>query len=192
MEGLRVMVNRAVDLSLFGGVQVWCSRSTCFRSHLQFADDTLLVCKKSKRNLWAIKATLQIFEVVPGLKVNFHKSQLMGLNVDVGWLQNAAYVLNCKVGAVPFRYMGLPVGANPKKLSTWAPVVDTVKQRLSVWKCKNLSFGGRIVLIKSVLTALLIFYLSFFKAPTSIISQLEILFKQFLWDRDGDIREFIG
>jgi hypothetical protein len=41
--------------------------------------------------------------------------------------------------------------------------------------------GGRLVLLKSVLSALPIYFLSFFKAPSGIISQLESLFKKFLW-----------
>lgn len=40
-------------------------------SHLQFVDDTSLACKNSKSNFWAIKAFLQLFEVISGLKVNF-------------------------------------------------------------------------------------------------------------------------
>ncbi|MCI57022.1 putative non-LTR retroelement reverse transcriptase, partial [Trifolium medium] len=41
--------------------------------------------------------------------------------------------------------------------------------------------GGRLVLLKSVLTALPIYFLSFFKAPSDIISLIESLFKKFLW-----------
>lgn len=111
-------------------------------THLQFADDTLIVCKKTKRNIWAIKAMLQLFEVASRLKVNFHKSQLVDVNVHNAWIQEAAVRLNCKVGCIPFKYLELPVGANPKRLSTWVPVVEKVRDKLSSWKSKSLSFGG--------------------------------------------------
>nr|KYP43235.1 Putative ribonuclease H protein At1g65750 family [Cajanus cajan] len=57
---------------------------------------------------------------------------------------------------------------------------------LSKWKGKNLSFGCRSVLLKSVLHSIPIYYLSFFKAPTGIITILESLFRRFLWSGDED------
>jgi putative flippase GtrA len=48
-----------------------------------------------------------------------------------------------------------------------------------------LSFGGRLVLLKSVLTSLPVYALSFFKAPSGIISTIESLLIQFFW---GDVR----
>lgn len=111
--------------------------------------------------------------------------------MDNEWVKIAAPVLNCKVGNVPFRYLGLPVGENPERLSIWVIVVEKVRDRLSGWRSKSISFGGRIVHLKSVFTALPIYYLSFFKALAGIISQLETLFKQFLWGGEKGKR-FIG
>lgn len=47
-------------------------------SHLQYADDTLLVIKPSLDKLWCIKAILRSFEKDFGLRVNFFKSSLTG------------------------------------------------------------------------------------------------------------------
>lgn len=81
VKGFSVLVNQVIVSNLFEGYKFGSSEYQV--SHLQFADDTLVVCKKSKKNIWAIKATLQLFEVISGLKVNFHKSQLIGVNVDI-------------------------------------------------------------------------------------------------------------
>jgi hypothetical protein len=124
---------------------------------------------------------MQLFEIVSGLKVNFHKSLLVGINTQLTWLEEAAEVLNCKVGALPFKYLGLPVGGDHRREGLWKPVVDAVRNRLSKWNNRHLSIGGRIVLLKSVLYALPVYFLSFFKAPSGIISKLESLFKRFLW-----------
>lgn len=47
--------------------------------HLQFLDDTFVIGKKSWENMFVIKAIFQIFELVLRLKVNFHKSGLVGV-----------------------------------------------------------------------------------------------------------------
>ncbi|MCH92100.1 transposon TX1 putative protein, partial [Trifolium medium] len=54
---------------------------------------------------------------------------------------------------------------DPRRLDFWEPVLTRIQNRLSGWKSRFLSFGGRLVLLKSVLTSLPVFALSFFKAP---------------------------
>lgn len=107
-EGLNILFKEAVSVGLFEGFKVW----KLSLSHLQFADDTLIIGRKCSQNVFAIKAVLQLFEVLSGLKVNFHKSQLYGLNIEEGWLVQAAGFVNCKVGSLPFIYLGLPIGAD--------------------------------------------------------------------------------
>ena len=130
-------------------------------SHLQFADDTLLIGVKSWANVKALKAVLLLFESISGLKVNFHKSMLFGVNVNDYWLHEAVVVMYCKYGRIPFLYLGLPIGGDPRKLQFWYPLVERICSRLSGWKCKNLSLGGRLVLIKFVLSSILVYFLSY-------------------------------
>jgi mannosylglycoprotein endo-beta-mannosidase len=122
-------------------------------SHLQFADYTLLLGIKSWANVWALRAVLMLFELMSGLKVNFHKSMLVGVSIADSWLHEAAAALRCRVGKVPFLYLGLPIGGDSRRLSFWDPVLTRISNRLSGWKSRFLSFGGRLVLVKSVLTS---------------------------------------
>ncbi|GAU39768.1 hypothetical protein TSUD_220120 [Trifolium subterraneum] len=79
-EGLNAMVNASVHANLFSGFSV--GEDVPFQiTHLQFADDTLMVADKNWANIRAIKSILLLFEVMSGLKVNFHKSLLVGVNV---------------------------------------------------------------------------------------------------------------
>jgi hypothetical protein len=67
-------------------------------THLQFADDTLLIGDRSWANIKALKALLLLFEATSGHKVNFHKSMLVGVNIHDSWLSEATSVLHCKLG----------------------------------------------------------------------------------------------
>jgi hypothetical protein len=95
-------------------------------------------------------------------------------------------VLNCKIGQVPFVYLRLPIGGNQRRLSFWNLLVENIHKILSSWKSKNLSMDGRLGLIKFVLSSLPVYFLSFFKALTCIISNIESLFKYFLWGGGGE------
>ena len=85
--------------------------------------------------------------------------------------------------------MGLPIGGDSRKLSFWKPVVDHIVARLSSWNNKFLSFGGRLVLLKFVLSSLPVYFLSFFKAPAGIISSIESIFKRFFCEGSEDHRK---
>ncbi|CAJ2657308.1 unnamed protein product [Trifolium pratense] len=150
-------------------------------SHLQFADDTLLLGVKSWANVRVLRAVLVLFETMSGLRVDFNKSMLVGVNIPDTWLGEAASALCCKVGKIHFLYLGLQIGGDPRRLSFWEPVLSRIKNRLSGWKSRFLSFGGRLVLLKVVLTSLHVYTISFFKAPPGTISSIESHFIKFFW-----------
>jgi hypothetical protein len=88
-------------------------------------------------------------------------------------------VLSCKVGVIPFVYLGLPIGGNARRLSFWEPIINRIRSRLSGWKSKHLSLGGRLVLLKYVLSSLPVYALSFFKAPSGIVSSIDSILRRF-------------
>ena len=49
------------------------------------------------------------------------------------------------------------------------------------WKRAFLSKGGRLTLIRAVLSSLPIYFLSLFKMPQGIVNNIEKLMRDFLW-----------
>ena len=86
-------------------------------------------------------------------------------------------------------YLGLPVGGDSRRLAFWEPIMSRIAARLSGWKSRFLSFGGRLILIKYVMSSLPVYAISFFKAPTCIISSIESLFNKFFWGGSEDHRK---
>ncbi|GAU26521.1 hypothetical protein TSUD_361540 [Trifolium subterraneum] len=95
-NGLNVLMEAAVARNLFTGYSIG-ERDPVTVSYLQFADDTLLLGVKSWANVRALRAVLVLFETMSGLKVNFHKSMLVGVNIPDYWLGEAASALCCKI-----------------------------------------------------------------------------------------------
>ncbi|GJT49914.1 hypothetical protein Tco_0976071 [Tanacetum coccineum] len=71
-------------------------------------------------------------------------------------------------GDIPFNYLGLPVGSNMKSIASWKTLVDRFHRKANL-----LSIGGRLTLIKFVLGSLGIYYLSIFRAPESVLQDLD-------------------
>nr|GEW76296.1 RNA-directed DNA polymerase, eukaryota [Tanacetum cinerariifolium] len=81
------------------------------------------------------------------------------------------------------------VGANMMRLNSWSDVVKKVSNKLSNWKAKTPSVGGRLTLLKFVLRAIPTYYMSLFKAPEGIISLLEKMRNKFFLGADTDDRK---
>jgi len=101
---------------------------------------------------------------------------LTGVNINDSWLTEATSVLRCREGRVLFMYLGLPIGGDAMRLlSFWEPVISRIKTILLGWKSRFLSLGGRLLLLKYVLSSLHVYALSFFKVLSGIISYIESL-----------------
>ncbi|GLT66338.1 hypothetical protein SLA2020_387060 [Shorea laevis] len=150
-------------------------------SLLQFADDTVIIGRADSENVFMVKTILRWFELMSGLRINFHKSSLYGLNVSERWVKGAAGALHCGVGEFPFIYLGMPVGGKPRSKRLWEPVVKKFRAKLAVWKSAVLSFGGRLTLLNSVLSAMPTFYMSIFLIPKSVMDELVSIQRNFLW-----------
>jgi len=178
-EGLVRLVRQALKANLLNGVKV--ERNEVEVCVLQFADDTLFMCKDSYNSVISIKAILRCYKIVFGLKINFHKSKLVDINVERSSLKFFASSLNCTLMRVPFKYLGVVVEGNPRNKLFWELILNKSSDRLTARKGRFLSLAGRICLIKLVLTALPLFYSSLFKAPTSVYNKIISTQRNFLW-----------
>ncbi|MCI40998.1 LINE-1 reverse transcriptase like, partial [Trifolium medium] len=98
-------MRKAVEIERFKPFRV--GRDGLPVSLLQYADDTLCIGEATVENLWTLKAVLRGFELASGLKVNFWKSSIIGVNVPNAFMMMAATFLNCRIGNMPFKYLGL-------------------------------------------------------------------------------------
>lgn len=177
-EGLNLLLERAKELGIFKGA---CVGPAGLRvSYLQFADDTILFCDAEWAEIVNVKRILRCFELISGLKINFHKNVVceVGISDEVAQVYASKLCYLCR--KLPIKYLGLPLGANPRRKKTWQPVVDKVKSKLALWKRKLLPFTGRITLIKSVLDSLPGYYISIFKLPKGVAREIKKIKAAFL------------
>ena len=178
-QGLSGLVKQATRKNLLSGIKIGDKNVEV--DLLQFADDTLFLCEPNVQNIRCIKAILRCFELSSGLRVNYFKSKLGAIGVDSYEVKLYSEILHCSIMEIPFTYLGLTIGGNPSRCSFWEPVVSKIRKKLFLWKGRNLSFAGRVCLIKSVINAIPLFYLSFFKAPIGVCKEITNIQRKFLW-----------
>ncbi|KAH1246661.1 putative ribonuclease H protein [Glycine max] len=136
-----------------------------------WSNDTVFVGEALWDNVIVMKAMLRGFEMVSGLKINFSKSSVGIFGVDINW------------------YLGIPIGAKPSSCLVWEPLIKKFEAKLSKWNQKLLSMAGKVTLINSVLTALPIYLLSFFKIPLKVAQKVNSLQRNFLWGGSQDLKK---
>lgn len=182
-ESISIMMGKAIRQGLFEEVKV--GRDMVGISHLQFADDTIFMGKATRENVWFLKIFLKIIEFSSGLRVNNKKCCLYGVNVDEGSIREYADILGCQVGRISFVYLGVKVGTAHIKISEWGQVVQKVKNRVLKWENLKISFGGRHTLLNAILLSLPVYFLSTYRAPKKVLSEIKKIQRRFFGGEGG-------
>lgn len=139
-------------------------------NHTLFADDSLMLGGASCRIASAYKVTLQAYCRVYGAFINERKSAVYNWNVEETKIQKVACILGFKGYSKweKINYLKLPITLGINRSSLWEGVMNKIKSKIEFWGGQWLTHGGKLLLIKSVLSALPIYQASFLLAPKSI------------------------
>ncbi|GKB58295.1 RNA-directed DNA polymerase, eukaryota [Tanacetum coccineum] len=181
MECLHISVSKAVDEGVFKGLSI---QGSDLISHLFYADDAVFVGEWSEVNLVNLVRIIDCFYLASGLKINLHKSQVLGVRFPQVIVDQGASLIGCDVLHTPFKYLGVTVGDCMSLCSAWVSTVQKIKARLSKWKSKTLSVGGRLTLLKSVLGAVPLYTMSLYKVPKGVLLEMESIRSNFF--KGGD------
>nr|GEV00511.1 RNA-directed DNA polymerase, eukaryota [Tanacetum cinerariifolium] len=138
MESLHLSITKATDAGLFKGIKI---DSSLMISHLFYADDAVFIGEWSEKNVENIMHILHCFSFVSGLKINLHKSHLLGVGISPEIVNAAAMSLGCLVMRALFKYLGAMVGGNMSLVKSCDEIIGKLNSRLSKWKCSTLSIG---------------------------------------------------
>jgi hypothetical protein len=94
-------------------------------SHLQYADDTILLMECDEESFMTVKFLLYCYELycyeeMSGLKISYQKSEVFGVGVSVEEQGRIANLFNYSVGQFPIKYLGLPVSGDKLRVNDLA------------------------------------------------------------------------
>ncbi|GJS59196.1 RNA-directed DNA polymerase, eukaryota [Tanacetum coccineum] len=188
MESLHLSLSRAIEAGIFKGIKIGSSLNI---SHLFYADDAIFIGEWSIANLSGITHILHCFSLLSGLSINLKKSHLLGVGIRSEDVNAAALYFGCSTMKTPFKYLGVMVGGNSSTFQAWDDTIGKLKARLSNWKLKTLSVGGRLTLLKSVLGSTPIYNMSIYKVPKSVLQTMESIRRNFFNGVQCDERKIV-
>jgi hypothetical protein len=159
-------------------------------SHLQYAEDTLVLIESTDLGIANLKFLLLCFENMLGLKINFDKSEATMTGVTADEQRRVANMLNCKLGKLPMKYLGLPVSSKLLRVADWEFLPEKVGHRVDRWQGLFLASASRLELTNSCLSSLPMFAMGIYLLHDSTHYAMDRPRSRFFWEGVGNKRKY--
>ncbi|GAU50883.1 hypothetical protein TSUD_411120 [Trifolium subterraneum] len=167
------------------------TRHVTIPSHILYADDIMLFCKGTSTNINVLSSFFDRYAQISGQHINPQKSTIFAGSISHVRITSIANSLGFCIGSLPFNYLGVPIFKAKPKALYFQPIVDKVKLKLASWKASLLTYAGRIQLVKSVIHSMLVYSITTYSWPVSIIKELESYIRNFIWSGDYLVRKLV-
>lgn len=146
-------------------------------NHSLFVDDSLLLGGASTIIAKAFDTVLRSYCRVQGALVNERKSEVLSWNIDQQDLISISNLLGFKGHAHwdRIKYLGLPITNGVNKRSLWSEIINKIKSKILGWGGFWLTKGGKVILIKSLLSTLPVYQATFLLAPRNVMDPISKL-----------------
>jgi exonuclease III len=146
----------------------------------QFADDKAiyLSCDADYSRL---KHHLQRYELASGAKINTLKSSALLLGAAILADFPSLDIPPLLPGSTT-KYLGVLFGPSITDEQVWQAALDRFTTVLRIWKQRDLSFSGRVVVLRSLASSVLWYTAAIVPPPKPIITLLERTAYKFLWN----------
>jgi hypothetical protein len=176
MEPLHMLFHHAQSSGTLSFLHQNCAN---FRMSL-YADDAAVFIHPTARDLATTKHILQIFGDASGLitnldKTNFYPIRCHNLNLE------GVFGLDHPLSDFPCTYLGLPLHYKKLPKATLQPLLQRIGNRLPGWKRNLISYPGRELLVKTVLSAMPTHFLTVYKLPKWAEKEIDRYRRSFLW-----------
>jgi hypothetical protein len=113
--------------------------------------------------------------------VNYRKTSATLIRGQDGDADRVAETLGCEVVGFPIKYLGMQLALRPLTKAEWQPLIDQVINCVPAWQRGMIQKSGRLILLKSVISARPIHQLMVAEAPTWVLEELVKWMRAFFW-----------
>jgi hypothetical protein len=119
---LAILINKAkADEQIVGVVPHLVDEGI---SILQYADDTIIFTDHDLYKAQNMKLLLCAFEQALGLKINFHKSELVCFGQAQEAVEQYTTLFECQEGSLPLKYLGILIHYKRLSNAVWKRVEE--------------------------------------------------------------------
>lgn len=130
-----------------------------------YADDSTLLEGASLRIAMVFDSVLKYYCRAIGALVSERNSEIYGWNMEQQELMIISQILGFKAYAKwdTIKYLGLPITNGINKRDLWSDIISKIKTKISSWGGYWLTKGGKVIIIKTLMSVLPIYQDAFLK-----------------------------
>jgi hypothetical protein len=153
-----------------------------------YADDAMLFVRSIAIDISNLQHLMHQFGVPTGLCTNIEKSEIYQIRCEDVQISQVLGNFQVRQGQFPCKYLGLPLQIGRTKIEDEQILIDKVAEKLPRWKGKLLNKTGRLTLINSVLSAVVIYHMNIFPLSKWTIKKIDRIRRNFLWHGSKEAR----
>jgi len=134
-----------------------------------------------RRSFISLKLLLYEFEMITDVKINFYKSFVYNLSGSKEVGTRATNIFNCNLNSLLFTYLGISIKVISLTSEDWQPLIERVEKWFVVRKCNALFWGGRLILVNSVVSSTPLYVVSFYHILVWVIHAIDRIRRAFFW-----------
>jgi hypothetical protein len=146
-----------------------------------FADDVVIFLQPVALDLEVTMDILNIFREASGLKTSMEKSSVFPIHCSAENVSTIHNLLPCHVANFPCKYLGVPLSLKRLGKHHIQPFIDKIADRLPSWKADLLSRAGRLILVQSVLSSMMVYLAMALDLPSWDLKAIDKIRRNFLW-----------
>jgi hypothetical protein len=151
-------------------------------NHLLFADDSLLFLKANSGAAVELSEVLQLYCHASGQRINLSKSSIhFSKGCPRLIREDVKQILQVSNESLSEKYLGMPTEIGHSVNDAFKNIKERIWNNILGWMEKFLSFGGKGILIKSVIQAIPTFSMSCFKLPRGLCEHINSAIRSFWW-----------
>lgn len=144
----------------------------------------MFLCRTNQQSVAKLTEILQLYEQASGKKINKMKSAItFSKKAQQSLKDRVKRELDIQKEGGVGKYLGLPEHFGRKKKDLFTSMVDRIRQKAISWSTRCLSTAGKMIMLKTVLSAMPTHSMSCFKLPVSLCKRIQSILTRFFWER---------
>ncbi|OVA03985.1 Ribonuclease H domain [Macleaya cordata] len=151
-------------------------------THLLYADDTIIFLNGRVSSIRGCMEFLDRYCSCSGQRINTEKSSfLLHSKAPSNLVSSISHMTGYQRKSDVMVYLGAPIYDGRIRVRYFDDLLSKIRHKLAGWKANFLTQGGKLIMIRHVLSSMAIYLLSAVSVPTTVLQKVDRVISNFFW-----------